>query len=285
MASMQFCYNGDFFKDGERVFGPENRAFRYGDSLFETILSYGSNVFLLEEHMTRLKAGMTAMGMDIPLWFDADFIRAKIERLLQKNLIVKGGRVRLSVFRNEGGLYTPSDNGFSYCIEAGKIEQSEFVINKGNYSVDIFEDMQKHPDILSPFKTGNSNLFIMAGLWRKRQGLEDCLILNTSGHLCESVSSNIFLAKGNTLYTPSIESGCVDGIMRSFLIETCSKRGLKTVERDCLGIADIMEADELFLTNSITGIRRVLSFRDKRFYSLLSRDIVNWLNEDLFGLK
>lgn len=282
MTSMQFCFNGNFYKSGEMVFGPENRAFRYGDSLFETILTYGSRIYLLEEHMERLTKGMIAMGMEIPLWFDTDFIRDKIERLLQKNKIVKSGRVRLAVFRNEGGLYTPADNGFGYCIEAGKLEQGGFVINKGSYSVDIFEDMQKHPDILSPYKTGNSNIFIMAGLWRKKQGLDDCLVMNTSGYICESVSSNIFLAKDNILYTPSIKSGCVDGIMRNFLIKTCAKHGVKTIESDCLNIDDILNAEELFLTNSITGVRRVLAFRNKRFYSLLSRDIVEWINKDLF---
>lgn len=282
MSKIQFCYNGDYYREGDAVFGPENRAFRYGDSLFETMFAYGAKIHMLDAHMDRLTRGMEAMGMDVPLWFDAAFIEGKIVRLLQKNKLHTATRIRLAVFRNEGGLYTPADNGIGYCIEAGKLDNQGYVINKGNFSVDIFEDMKKHRDILSPYKTGNSNLFIMAGLWRKKMGFDDCLVLNTRDELCESVSSNIFLAKDNKLYTPSIDSACVDGIMRKFIMELTVKKGVEVYETESMTIDDIYNADELFLTNSITGIRRVLSFRDKRFYSLLSREIVTWINEELF---
>ena len=253
-----------------------------GDSLFETMFAYGPKIHMLEAHMERLKKGMAVMGMEAPLWFDSGYIEDKITRLLNKNKLFTATRVRLSVFRNEGGLYTPSDNGISYCIETEKLETPEYTINKGLYSVDIFPHMRKHPDILSPFKSGNSSIFIMAGLWRKAMGLDDCLILNTRDQLCESVSSNIFLVKGNRLHTPKVESGCVDGIMRKFIIELAGKRGHEVVESENPTIEDLYEADELFLTNSITGIRRVLSFREKRYYSLLSREIVEWINEALF---
>lgn len=282
MGKMRFCFNGDYYKVGEAVFGPENRAFRYGDSLFETMFAFGGNIHLLDAHMDRLTRGMMTMGMDVPLWFDADFIERKIVRLLQKNNLHTATRIRLAVFRNEGGLYTPADNGISYCIEAGKLETHGYDINKENFTVDIFEDMKKHADMLSPFKTGNSNLFIMAGLWRKKMGFDDCLILNTDDELCESVSSNIFLARDNKLYTPSVDSGCVEGIMRKLIIELAAKKGIEVETTESLKVEDIYSADELFLTNSIAGIRRVLSFRDKRFYSLLSREIVKWINEELF---
>lgn len=282
MSKTHFCYNGNFYRTGEAVFGPDNRAFRYGDSLFETMFAYAQDIHLLDAHVARLTRGMMVMGMEIPLWFDADYIRGKIERLLQKNRLYTASRIRLSVFRNEGGLYTPTDNSISFCIEAGKLDSQMYVINKGNFSVDIFSEMKKPVDILSPFKTGNSNIFIMAGLWRRKMGLDDCLILNTRDELCESLSSNIFLVRDNQLFTPSLDCGCVDGIMRGMIIKTVQRHGLDVVEVPGMTAEDIYSADELFLTNSITGIRRVLSFRDKRFYSLMSREIVEWLNEELF---
>lgn len=282
MSKIQFCYNGDFYKVGESVFGPENRAFRYGDSLFETMFAYGEHVHMMDAHFERLSRGIKAMGMEKPLWFDGEYIHNKITRLLKKNRLHTATRIRLAIFRNNGGLYTPADNGISYCIETSKIDNQEYVINKGLYSVDVYPDMKKHPDILSPFKTGNSNIFTMAGLWRKKKGLDDCLILNTRDEICESVSSNIFIAKDNKLFTPSVESGCVDGIMRGLILDLAKKKGLEVSVEQRLSIEDIYDADELFLTNSITGIRRVLSFRNKRYYSLLSREIVEWINEDLF---
>lgn len=282
MTKVQFCYNGDFYKSGDKVFGPDNRAFRYGDSLFETMMSYGTDVHMLDEHCERLKKGMETMGMEVPLWFDKKYLQNKIERLLKKNRFHTATRIRLAIFRNEGGLYTPADNGISYCIETERLDNQQYVINKGNYSVDIFPDMRKHPDILSPYKTGNSNLFIMAGLWRKRMGLDDCLILNTRDEICESVSSNIFTLRDNKLYTPEVASGCVEGIMRRLIIRLAGKHSLEVVETKSMNIDDLYLADELFLTNSISGIRRVLSFRDKRYYSLVSREIVEWINQELF---
>jgi branched-chain amino acid aminotransferase len=246
------------------------------------MFAYGSNIHMLDAHIERLRKGMDVMGMEVPLWFDSEYFQEKIARLLQKNRFHTATRIRLAVFRNEGGLYTPSDNAISYCIETGKLENQQYIINKGNFSADIFPDMKKHPDILSPYKTGNSNIFIMAGLWRKKMGLDDCLILNTKDELCESVSSNIFLVKDNKLFTPAVDSGCVDGIMRKFIMGIAPKHGIEVVESGRLTVEDIYDADELFLTNSITGVRRVLSFKNKRFYSLISREIVEWINEELF---
>lgn len=277
----KYCYNGDFYESDTTLFGTENRALRYGDSLFETMPAVNMNIHLLTEHIERLKGGMRAMKMNVPLWFDADFFENKISRLLKKNKLFKGARIRLSVFRNDGGLYTPTDNDISYFIEAEQTEQTSYTINKGNYSVDIFEDMRKDYDCLSRFKTGNSAIYIMAGLWRKENNLDDCLIINTDNKICESMSSNLFIVKKDTIFTPPVSSGCVEGVMRNFIIRLLQENNIPLEENGNITVKDLCEADELFLTNSVCGIRKVLSFRDKRYYSFKSRNLIQLIDRKL----
>ena len=72
---------------------------------------------------------------------------------------------------------------------------------------------------LSNLKSSNALYYVMAGLYKKQLGIEDCLVLNTEGRIAEAISSNIFLIRGNELFTPGLEEACVAGVMREYIIE------------------------------------------------------------------
>ena len=277
----QYCYNGDFYKEDCAVFTPANRAFRYGDALFETVFASYTECHLLKEHLDRLKRGMQVMGMIVPSDFNERLFIRKIRRLLNKNHHIKGARIRIAVFRNDGGLYTPTDNTISYIIESEGMDNTKFLFNKEGYEIDIYTDIQKQYNLLSEFKSSNSSLFTMAGLWRKKMNLDDCIILNDDGNICETMSSNIFLVKDDKFYTPSIKSGCVNGIMRNLIVALLRDKDVEVDDEAILTEKHVYEADELFITNSISGIRKVLKFRDKMYMSLLTRQLFNRLNESL----
>jgi branched-chain amino acid aminotransferase len=277
---MFYCLNGDYHREEEKTIGPKNRAFRYGDALFETIYASYTNCHFLEKHLERLIAGMKILSMDVPIGFNERLFVRKIQRLLHKNHHIKGARIRIAVFRNEGGLYTPTDNSISYIIESEVLENTSYEINKQGYDIDIYPDMQRHYSLISSFKSSNCSLFTMAGIWRKKMELDDCIILNDREELCESVSSNIFLVKGSKIYTPSIKSGCVNGIMRNLVVDLLNEMNLEVDDNAVLKEEDLLEADEVFLTNSITGIRKVLAFRKKRYYSFLVKEIHERLVEN-----
>ena len=115
MKTQYINFNGRFVEKGQPLFEASNRAFCYGDGCFETIHANGTKVQFVFEHFSRLERSLRKLQIENP--FDLDSFQEEIEKLLNKNRIYKGARVRLAVFRNAGGLYTPADNSASFIIK------------------------------------------------------------------------------------------------------------------------------------------------------------------------
>ncbi len=95
----------------------------------------------------------------------------------------------------------------------------------------------------------------MAGIYAKEKKLDDCLLINENGNIIEGISSNIFLIKGSTLTTPSLKEGPVAGIMRKQILKIADDVGFKINNESSITQSQVLHADEVFLTNSINGIR------------------------------
>jgi len=282
MSSHQLCYNGTFHSDDKAIFTAGNRAFRYGDSLFETIHCNGTQIQFFAEHMQRLMQGMNQLSMIIPISF-TETIAQNIKLLINKNKSFLGTRIRLSVFRNPGGLYTPDTNAISYLIESFKLDSPQYQLNKKGLQIGLFDGYKKTSNSMSAYKTGNSLPFILAGLHKKEMRWDDCLLLNERNNLVESVSSNLFLVKDGILFTPSLESGAVNGIMREQIIQIALDLGM-TVYDDCIIKPEqLRDADEVFLSNAITGIRWVVAYEDRRFFNRSAKVLIEELNKRAFG--
>ncbi len=265
-------FNGETIKKEEFSLGINNRAFLYGDALFETFIASGTRVVSFKQHLNRLKNSMEVLKMNIPTDFRTSMFGDKISELesniidlINKNRLFKGIRIRMTVFRKPGGLYTPLTNDVDYLIETTELDHDTYQYNKKGLIVDTFPDINKPVNKLSGIKSTNALLFSMAGIYRTGRKLDDCIIMNEQGHVCECMSSNIFVIKNKQLYTPSLSSGCVKGTMRERVIEIALDNGL-TVFEDCyLTEQNLIDADEIFLTNAVSGIRWVLGFKKKRY--------------------
>jgi branched-chain amino acid aminotransferase len=278
------CLDGKIYSKDELLFGAENRAFRYGDSLFETIHSNGTEIQFLSEHLDRLQKGMESLEMISPSEFK-DRIKRNIIFLINKNKAFAGTRIRLSVFRKDGGLYSPTDNSISYLIETSVLEHAKYVLNRKGLKIGIYNQIRKSYNLVSQYKTGNSLPFILAANYRKKMNWDDCILLNDRGNVVESTSSNLFIVKNGNLLTPSLESGCVSGIMREQIIEAAVNLNL-TVFDDCTLTQDhILNADELFLTNAIHGIQWVVAYQERRYFNKTAKLLIEELNRKAFGQK
>jgi len=281
MNSHQLSYNGDFYPEDTALFTADNRAFRYGDSLFETIHCNGTQIQFFDEHIERLKLGMNQLHMEIPDNFP-EIIEQNIKSLITKNKSFLGTRIRLSIFRNSGGLYTPKTNRISYLIESSKLEEPQYFLNKKGLKIGLFDTYKKTSNSLSGFKTGNSLPFILAGLHKSEMKWDDCLLINERQNLVESVSSNLFVVKDGILFTPSLESGAVNGIMREQIIQIALDLGI-TVYDDCIMKPEqLMEADEIFLSNAIVGIRWVVAYGERRYFNRSAKVLIEELNKRAF---
>lgn len=280
-------FNGKLIAAGQEVTVVPNRAFRYGDGLFESVRVFDDGKMpMLGRHWQRLKSGMEVLKFDIPPHFSAGFFEEEINRLTHGSGCL---RVRLSVFRTGGGLYAPETNIPSFLIEADILSSPAFTLNKKGLSIGIFEEVPVPAfpaSRLQPwnFKTLNALPFVLAAIYRQEKGWDDCLLLNTANRVACGNSSNLFLIKDGGLITPPLSEGCVAGTMRNMVKDIAMQEGLEYLEAPVSNL-DLAAADEIMLTNAIQGIRWVQHVENvpvvygKKMIETVFQKLVRQLNE------
>jgi len=257
-------HNGEFLQSNAPILNIQNRSFRYGDGLFESLRVVDGVVVLLDRHLQRLASGMRVLKMNADPDHGIDFWKEQILRLCDYNKCLENGRIRLTLYRKDGGHYEPSNSDSDYLIEA---ETNHAVFSNpelDGLKIGVFEDILKPVNSLGGVKTANSLIYVLAGVAKEQNNLDDMLILNESGRVAEVISSNIFIVKNERVSTPSLDEGCVAGVTRDWLIAKMKAKGT-TVEERSLSVADIHQADEVFLTNAIQGVRKVQRIGNTRF--------------------
>ena len=260
------CLNGKIVPGDEPVLMVDNRSYRYGDGIFETMKVVNKKIALEALHFERFFSSLASMGFKIPALITAGKLREQVLALCEKNKCDSLARVRLSVFRGNGGIFESLDD-FQYCIECWPLNASIGQLNENGLVIDIFPDARKSCDKFSNLKSANYLPYAMAARYAKENKLNECLVLNVHERIADATIANIFLIKGDRLITPSLSEGCVNGVMRRYLIENIK------VEESEIAEIDLQDADEVFLSNAISGIRWVKSFRQKNYSNLQSRKI------------
>ncbi len=273
------CYNGHFVNMYEPMLSFNNRAFRYGDALFESIRVVNNKVMYLQDHMHRLKVGMTLLKMIIPPGFNTDNVFSLIKELIKRNKIENDVRLRLTVFRNDGGYYTPDTNEISFLIEAEETASKAYALNEKGLRIDIYPELPKTPNKLSCLKSANSMLFVLAGIFKKENQMDEVIILNQDQRICETTSSNLFVVKNGAMYTSAISEGCTDGVMRKQIIRIAKENKILCHEIS-LQQNVLHNADEVFLTNAIKGIEWVAQFKTKFYQSRMTQFFSQKINEE-----
>jgi branched-subunit amino acid aminotransferase/4-amino-4-deoxychorismate lyase len=271
-------FNGSILDASQPVLMHTNRAFRYGDAVFETIRLMNGEILFFEKHLARLKRSMDLLSMNWHADFSFQNLHLLIRHLDQVNNLRGNGRIRLEVFRKDGGFYTPASNEVSFIIEAESVAEKEYALNKTGLRVDVFTEASKPGNKISNIKSSNALLYILAGLHQKKSGTDDSLLFNAEGNIAEAISSNVFVMLKGELCTPSLDQGCVAGVMRERILEIMKSKNKKCTERK-ISLGDLLHADEVFLTKVIDGIRWVSAVRHKRYFNSFSRTLLNELVE------
>lgn len=230
-------------------------------------------------HFERLKKSINILEYSKTDFFNKEFLLKEINRVLNKNKHFKSAKIRLTIFRNDGGMYLPETNDISYLIESYPLDYEAYIINQKGISISIFNKVKKPINILSTFKNGNSLIYVLASNYAKNNGFDDALILNEKNEIIEATNSNLFIIIKNKLLTPSSYSGCVNGVMKNVIIECARKLNLNIEENAVITESDLLIADEVFLTNSIVGIKWVLSFNERRYFCKYSKKLIELLNK------
>jgi len=233
-----------------------NRAFKYGDGLFETIRVCNGEILFLEAHFARLSKGLNTLCMQNS---ENQLSIKKFKKILQDFLSKQSDanlRIRITFFRQGAGLYTPQEEAYDYLIESSTLENTFFELNKKGLVVGICTSVKLSIDQLSNLKTTSALPYVLAALEKKEKGWEDCLILNSEGRIAESIAANVFLLKGRKVLTPALDQGCIAGVMRENMLLIIKELNLELCEGQ-VHLEDIKQADEIWLTNAIRGVQWV----------------------------
>mgnify|MGYP001063084677 CR=1 FL=1 len=254
-------FNGELlFKENVKL-TTNNRGFKYGDGIFETIKVVNNKIIFWEDHYFRLMASMRMLRMKIPMKFTLEFLEKEILKTTAVLENVTTNRVRLNVFRKDGGLYTPETNQIDYLIEASAANYKV----KENYHVDVFKDFYNYSGLLSTIKTNNRMLNTLASIFADENDLDNCILLNERKGVVEVTNGNIFVMKDSVIKTPALTEGCIKGIVRKKVIDIITKHKDFTLEETAISPFEIQKADEVFITNAIMGIQPVTKYKKKNF--------------------
>lgn len=256
-----------------------NRSFLYGDAVFETLKIIQGKILFLKDHYFRLMASMRILRMEIPMDFTMEFFEEQLLSTVKNEGCLDSARVRITVYRNDGGYYLPLTNTISYLIHATPLQSQVYVLESKSCEVDLYKDFYISKQLLSTLKTTNKVLHVTASIYAYENDLDNCILLNESKNVVEVLQGNIFMLQGTKLITPPISEGCCNGILRKQLIALAKKmEGLEVVE-EIISPFDLQKADELFYTNVIKGIQSITKYRKKEFKTDLASSLVEKLNE------
>mgnify|MGYP006181145399 FL=1 len=257
----------------------QNRAFLYGDAVFETLKVVNGKVLFMEDHYFRLMASMRIIRMQIPMNFTLENLEQYILELADMNSCSDSCRVRFTVYRNDGGFYLPTDRNVSFLISTTTLESKSYILKGEPYEVELFKDFYVTKQLLSTIKSTNKLINTVGSIFADENGYQNCLLLNEEKNVVEALNGNLFMISGNRLVTPPLSEGCLNGIMRKQVLALAKKtEGLEVIEEP-ISPFDLQKADELFITNVIQGIQPITKYRKKDFTIDWSKILLEKINQ------
>ena len=268
--------NGRFLKEDEALIPVSYWGLRFGYAIFETMLVLNGRIMLAAYHWERLANGMKILGWTMPHHTSFATIEEEVLLTVKKNSLGHRCRVRVQVFTKCTSVFDDADTNIEYLIECTPVEPAAIAWNDHGLIVGIASGIEKATGSLAALKSCDAIAYKIAAHQSRQNKWNDALICNPSGRIAESTIANIFIVAGDDIITPPLSEGCVAGVMRRYLIET-----LPGVIQKPITIDDLRNADEVFLTNAVRGIKWVGTFEHKHYACTKSRQISESLHSKM----
>ena len=269
MSATDFLFlDGHLMRQDKANLSVNNRSFRYGDGCFETIRVVNGQIKLASLHFERLFTSIDALKFNKPSYMNAEWLEKNILEVVHKNGHQKLARVRVMIFRGDGGLYDPENHFPHHLIQSFKLGEATQELNQNGLTLGIYKAAKKSSDFFSMIKSNNYLPYVMAALWAKENNLNDAVLLNHDNNVADTTIANIFIIKDGIIKTPAITEGPVAGVMRRYLIKTLREHNYE-VQETTVTVADVLEASEVFLTSAIHGIKWVKQIDNSHYNNSL----------------
>ena len=267
IALMHALFNGQWIIDEAAALPVDNRSFRYGAGLFETIRFVGESAPLWEQHMRRLLNSCKQLSWNLPALFTTDRLRDEVLRVIRKNKLNGSLRVRITASQGQGGLFD-GDGKLSFLIEAWTLDPGRQIFNTNGWVIGCYEAARKSTDSLARLKSTSALIYAQAAAHARAEKWNDALTLNTQGNIADSCIANLFLVREGRIITTDSDQGAVEGVMQSWLLEQLQSDF--SIERRAIHPDELLGAEEVFLTNALFGIRWVGRYADRLYTNQLS---------------
>ncbi|MEK9997732.1 MAG: aminotransferase class IV [Cryomorphaceae bacterium] len=273
-------YQGDIIELNALPVQDVKRATMYGDAVFETIRMRDNKLLFVEDHYFRLMASMRILRMPIPMEFTPEFFVDEANRLAEE-VAVTDGRLRLQVVRKSEGKYTPDENNECvWWMELEELSTQDYTWTSKGLKVDLFKDHYIQPGLLSTLKSSNALPYVLAGIFAKENGFDAMLLVNDKKMLVEANAANVFVLKDNILKTAPLEDGPLRGVFRKNLIGWAKEIGLE-IKEESINPFELQKADEIWLTNTISGVQWVEKYRKRTYKGDKAKELVELLQRKL----
>ena len=268
-------YNGNIYPEHETLLPVTNRAFRYGDGFFESMVMFNKKMPLLDFHWSRIVFTAEVLSAYLPATFTMD---GMILDLASVNDAVKNARIRVQFFRLGSGLYLSQDDELGFSITMDKLENEKFEPGDG-LKAGMRDDCYKALSMVSDLKNSSALMYVMAAQFAKAEGWDECILMNHFGQVCEGLTSNIFLVKDGKLITPTLDSACVNGVMRCYILWMLDN----AVEEREIDVEELATADEILMTNAVKGIQWIRELNGKTYTNKKALELTEMINDRLIG--
>ena len=271
--------NGTILEKHKAAISISNRGLNYGDAIFETLRVSAGKIYFWEDHYFRLMASMRILRMEIPMNFTQEYLETQILTTIEANgAITAAYRIKILVWRQEGGLYSPTTNEIDFSVQCSDLQNSFYLVSQDHYEVELFKDHYITSGLLSTLKTNNKIINVLGSIFAKENGYENCLLLNEKKQIVEALNGNIFLVKGDVIKTPPLKDGCLKGIMRKQILAILADLHDYDVQEVSISPFELQKADEMFVTNVITGIQSITKYRKKQYTNTIAKELLGKLN-------
>ena len=261
-------YNGAFITESDVSISSNSRAFNYGDGFFETVKIINSKPVNFSCHFERIKLALSVLKLHDN--YTPEFFQEKLFYLVETNKIVNGS-IKIHISRSGAGKYLPKSDHADLFITTSN---GNAYIQNDAISLCFYDKECKALGALSNIKSVNSLVSVLASIYADENNFDNAILLNALGNIIEVANANIFIVKNKKIYTPPLTDGCVDGTMRKWVITELDVSE-KSILQD-----ETLDADEVFITNAMSGVISVKIIENNSFTSF---SIANFIQQKLIN--
>lgn len=268
--------NGQIYANDDAFISIFNTSLISGDLIFENIIVSRNKVLFYEDHYFNLLSSMRILKIKIPMSFTPEFLEKQLLSLYAKSGFVDDNiLMRILICNNVASKVNPNSVKY-YIYDTQKIDYSSSNFEK--YTLDVFKDYFKNTGLLSNLTTNNQLIKRIGLRYCEENDFNDCVILNNSKTISETLKGNIFMVMNDKIITPPLKDGSTNNVIRTKIIELINNdiEGFDVIEQS-LSVFDIQKSDELFISNINFGIQPVRKFRKKVFTDEITSLIMNKL--------